>query len=95
MPIIFLLSVYLPCLNGNGPSYKLDSVYYITIILPALPVFYIVRYFFENKNFNTKTAKILTETSLLTFGIYLTHFILNSKLANLGFVKNIFLQIHI
>lgn len=70
-------------------SYALDS-YNLLLILPAITLFYICRYIFENKSFNKITSKIISEISLTTFGTYLFHFLIIYQVYNLGIIQKIF-----
>lgn len=88
LPIIyFILDMYLPFIFNKQISYSLDSWYFITNSLPAIALFYLVRYLFENKNINLYVEKIVNNISLVTFGIYLSHFLIVHRIYNLSIVQ--------
>lgn len=88
--IMFTLSLYIPFLNTSKISYILDSSFYITAALPAMATFYIIRYIFENRKLNKILIKIITEISLVTFGIYLFHPFILDRIYNLSLIQTIF-----
>ena len=71
--------MYIPYLNNGKISYALDSRNIVTATIPAMALFYIIRYFFENAKEKTCTSKIIEQISLATFGIYLFHCLINYK----------------
>ena len=83
---ITILYMYISYIVKGEISYSLDSWYYITTSLPALSIFYIIRYYFDR----IKSNKLIEEISLVTFGIYLFHPLINYKLYCLSVIKNIF-----
>ena len=72
---MMFISMYLPYLNNQGVSYKLDSWNSFPIVLMTISIFYIARYIFENKNPNN----IISAVASTTFGIYLIHFVLYDR----------------
>lgn len=82
--------MFVPYMINNKLDLRLDSCAFITTALPALSFFYLIRYYFENRKFKAKTAKILTELSLVSFGIYLIHMFINKRLYYMTFIQNIF-----
>lgn len=88
--VLFFLSMFVPYMINNKLDLRLDSCAFITTALPALSFFYLIRYYFENRKFKAKTAKILTELSLVSFGIYLIHMFINKRLYYMTFIQNIF-----
>lgn len=71
--IVFVVQLFMPYLNSGKISLDLDSYVYITTSLPALSLFYIIRYYFENKKVSLKLKNIINGLSSLTFGVYLFH----------------------
>lgn len=88
--VIFANSFYAFYFNNYISPYMLDSVFYITVSVPSLSVFYIFRYLFENKKINLTSCKIIEEISLTTFGIYLIHQLFIYKIYNMYIIQNIF-----
>ncbi len=89
--IIFTLSLYLPFLKTKEISYLLDSCNYITTSLPALSLFYLIRYFFSNKSFKKIIENSISQISMITFGIYLFHFLFLIKMSKIIVIQHIFL----
>ncbi len=81
--ILFILSIYLPYLINGEKSLALDSYALLTTALPSLSLFYLIRYYFENKQIKVVPAKVLTEVSMTTFGVYLFHWFIINKAYNL------------
>lgn len=70
-----ILSVYQDCAN-------------IFTGLMAISAFYLFRYYFEDKKI--KFDNIIVNISLTTFGIYLSHIVLQSDIINSAFIMNTF-----
>ncbi len=87
--VLFFLSLYLPFINNNSISYKLNSLN-IILVLESLSIFYIIRYLFENATFNKWISKIICEVSKVTFGIYLIHYLIAYQFYNFVLIQNIF-----
>lgn len=87
---LFFLTLYLPYLKAGTISYAFDSYLSIFVIIQSFSIFYIVRYIFENQKFNKMIAKIISEISKTTFGIYLIHYFTFNRIINLSIIKNIF-----
>lgn len=88
--LLFVCSMYIPVINGGNISYALDACTYINIGLPSLSIFYLIRYYFKNKEFNESTKKLISSVAAVTFGIYLFHMFINGKIYNLGIIQHIF-----
>ena len=73
------LTMYIPYVLDKKISFSFDSYSNIFVILTSLSLFYIIRYYFENKQFKEKTKKYIKNISSCTFGIYLIHFIVNNE----------------
>ena len=90
IPILFfILSMYLPFLKTQKISYALDT-FSITSNLPALSLFYLIRYFFSNKESSKNFKSIISTISSVTFGIYLFHFSMIGILSKVEFIQQIF-----
>lgn len=76
----FILSMFIPFMSNGEINQNLDNYEYIQIVLPSLSFFYLIRYYFENKKFGKISSKIIVETSLVTFGIYLLHLFVNERI---------------
>ncbi len=95
--IVFIISYisvfaffYIPYLNSGNISYALDSWEALPIVLMTISLFYIIRYFFENKKYSVTGTKVISTVASATFGIYLLHTKLNTVLFKLSIMKSIF-----
>lgn len=84
--IAYIISLYVPFIINKKFSITFDSWNNIITILPSLSLFYLIRYYFEDKNEN----KIIPKISKLTFGIYLFHYILIYKIYNISITQSVF-----
>lgn len=84
----FMLSVYIPYTKIGTFDYKFGTYNSFFAIVEALCIFYIIKYFFENKN--VKCEKVINEISLCTFGIFLFHYPAIDKLFNIEIIQKIF-----
>lgn len=87
---LFVCSMIIPYINTSEISYQLDTWNYITTVIPALSLFYLIRYYFENKKFSIKSKNIISFISSLTFGIYLFHTFINYKIYDFEFIQLLF-----
>jgi len=71
--VVFIIYMYITFLKEGKISYSLDNISMITTSLPALSIFYLIRYYNEKKEFKKLSVKILSCLSSVTFGIYLFH----------------------
>lgn len=63
---------YKSYITRNGIDYLwLDNTRFITVTIPAICFYIVVRYIFDNINLSEKSKKIICYTGGLTFGIYL------------------------
>lgn len=85
----FFLYMYLNFLKYGEINFDLDS-YNILLITMSLSFFYIIRYFGEKLDFKYILKNILKELGLLTFGIYLFHYLIAYRVYNLGIIQSIF-----
>ena len=88
--VLFASSMIIPYVNSSKISYHLDTWNYITTVIPSLSLFYLIRYYFENCNFKSKTTKVISLFSSLTFGIYLLHTFINYKLYDFVLLQMLF-----
>lgn len=88
--VIMLLSMYLPYLNKGEISYILGSWNSFPVVLMSTSLFYIIRYFFENKKYSKRLINIITMIASTTFGIYLIHTAIHYKLYKLSIIQKIF-----
>ncbi|MBQ2819076.1 MAG: acyltransferase family protein [Clostridia bacterium] len=86
----FALSIYLPYKESGFLNYDLDSWEALPVVLSSLCLFYIIRYLFENKPIGDKSAKIISEISATTFGIYIIHPYILMKMFGVSFFTAIF-----
>ena len=88
--LCFILFMYVPYLKNGSISYSLDSWSIITTTIPAMALFYIIRYFFENMKERKYLCYIIKNVSLVTFGIYLFHYLINYKIYFSSIIQNVF-----
>lgn len=88
--ILYFISLYFPYLNSGVLSYKFDSFDNIFCVCQSLSLFYIVRYFLENRKIGKYSSVVMREVSKTTFGIYLIHFVFIDLTYNLTIVQEIF-----
>ncbi|MDD4028026.1 MAG: acyltransferase family protein [Bacilli bacterium] len=81
------LSLYIPFLQGNAISYKLDGYNTLPVLLMAISLFYIIRYTLEKKSISQFVEKLIFTVASTTFGIYLIHTMLHYKLYTYIFKK--------
>ena len=84
--IVYIMSLYIPFIISGRFSITFDSWNNIIAILTSLSLFYLIRYYFEDKN----KSKIIPKISKLTFGIYLFHYILIYKIYNISIMQSVF-----
>lgn len=89
--ILFFLTLYLPYLKTNAISYLFDGYKSIFCVFQSLSIFYIIYHLFENKKFGKRLSTIISETSKVTFGIYLTHFTIVNRVYNFAPIHRIFM----
>lgn len=87
--MIFFLYMYLNYCKYGEVDRSLDS-YNILLVNMSLSFFYIIRYFFETKKMSKIIKKIIREISLVTFGIYLLHYLITYRIYNLGIMQSVF-----
>jgi len=91
IPILLLIIyMFLTGIINNEISYVLDDYKAITTSLPSLSLFYLIRYYFENKKLSSKIKKAINTISRLTFGVYLFHPIFIFKIYKLEFIQLIY-----
>ena len=86
----FLCSMLIPYMMNGEISYTLDNWSYINVAIPSLSLFYLFRYYFENRKFKEKTNKVIMIVGSVTFGIFLFHTFINYRLYGLDIMQNIF-----
>ena len=89
--VLFFLTLYIPYLKTNNVSYLFDDIKDIFCIFQSLTLFYIFRHLFENKKFSKKLSLFISETSKLTFGIYLTHYLIIYRVYKFAPIHQIFM----
>ena len=88
--LALVLLMYIPYLNSGKISYSFDSWNIVTATIPAMALFYIIRYLFEHMKERKYVCSIIKHTSLVTFGIYLFHYLINYKLYFSSITQSIF-----
>lgn len=88
--ILFSMQMYISYISTGEISFFLDNFKFITTSIPAISIFYIIRYYFENKKFDIVMTNIITNVSLVTFGIYLFHYIALHKIFEFSITKYLF-----
>lgn len=86
----FALSIYLPYKESGFLNYFLDSWEALPVVLSSLSLFYIIRYLFENRGIGDKGARIISEISATTFGIYIIHPYILMKMFGVSFFTAIY-----
>ncbi len=85
-----IVSIYVPYLRTGALSYKMDSWASLPVVIASLTVFYIVRYLLEEKTFGRISARVVTEISAVTFGVYLVHTFVNYRICKWSFMTVLF-----
>ena len=65
----------------------LDSVYYITTVVPSISIFYLVKHYATSHEISEKSFKAIRIVSDTTFGIYLIHALVQNRIR---FIFNFF-----
>jgi len=89
--LFFVLSIVITYHRSGKVTYMFDSWTALPVVCASLSVFYLFRYMMENKVFKEKTGSFICQISGTTFGIYLIHIFLLSKIANLEIMKAVYL----
>lgn len=84
---LMMLSVCVRFFETGERVYDFDSWLSFPVIMSSLSLFYIIRYFFENRKYGEKTTKVISTIGSVTFGVYLIHYFVLGKLFSLGFVR--------
>lgn len=90
--IIFVLSMYIKYLYISEISYELDNLQCIPIVLSSMSIFYIIRYIFEKIRLKKFLEKIISNLSLVTFGVYLFHWNIFNMLHKLTFIRTMLIS---
>lgn len=88
--ISYFLTLYYPYLTAGKISYKYDTYNCIFCIVQSFSLFLIIRYLFEDFEFNKKVSNIIEEICKTTFGIYLIHGLIDSKIYSFNIMQSIF-----
>ena len=91
--ISLLIALVLEILNYiiyDNTSFLLDDCLLPTSIIPAIYIFIIVKYYFDNGVKKEKVKNVIIYMSSLVFGIYLCHAFFINIFYNFEFVKAIF-----
>jgi len=78
--ILLTLSIYIPYLKTDNLTYSLMSYTNILVALASFSIFYLFRYYFENKKIGERVGNVIFNISLLTFGIYLFHNLISYRI---------------
>lgn len=90
LPMIFLIIFTFVNTKGNEISGILDDYKLIITLLPAVSLFYLIRYYFENKKLSLNKVKIINTISSLTFGLYLFHSLYMYRLECTKIIRNLY-----
>jgi len=84
-------SIYIHYLKYDDLAVRLGGWDYLNVGMPALSMFYIVRYLFENRKINFKLSNQISYIASLTFGIYLCHGVFISRISKIIFTQEVFM----
>lgn len=84
------LSIYIPYLKTGDITYSLMTYTNIFVALSSFSIYYLFRYYFENKKISVKVENIIFNISVLTFGIYLFHNLISYRIYLSDIVQFVF-----